>query len=389
MDETTRIIYGLDADLLYLSMASQAKKIYLLREVTEFQAIKSSDKFCYVSIDTMKECVYNTMIENLSFNNLEKYKMNFIQDYIFLGFMLGNDFLPGLPSVNLVITSKGLNGLNILLDSYKEAFETINENYTNNYSFIVKIDDQIELNYDFILEIFSLLNGQEEMYWRNRNKCRRFIQPCGHTEPHKVEIYKMENLMFKIPDLFELGKDGIEFIESKRRYYEHYYKSNYTDVKKTIEEYFKGLHWNAHYYFDKCPDYTFYFKHHRLPFVSDIFEWLLQSKNVFNDMKYIYPKTNDNIALIHPLQQLFMVLPIQSSYLLPPSFKQIMILEIMSQYFPNKVEQDIQLITKFWQALPEIEIINPYLAWDKIKQIKLTEKEESRNKFKKIYEIII
>ncbi len=197
----------------------------------------------------------------------------------------------------------------------------------------------------------------------------------------------MENLQFKIPDLFELGKEGIDYNDSKRRYYEYYYVDN--NIQKTIEEYFRGLYWNAHYYFDKCPDYTFYFKHHRLPFVSDIFEWLNNSKKIFNQMKYIYPKKNNGLSLIHPLQQLFMVLPIQSSYLLPPQFKEIMTSESMNKYFPVKIEQDTQLITKFWQALPNIEIMNPYFALGKIKDIKLTEKEQYRNKFKKSYEIII
>ena len=33
--------------------------------------------------------------------------------------------------------------------------------------------------------------------------------------------------------------------------------------------------------------------------------------------------------------------------------------------------------------------MDPYFAWSKIKDIKLTEKEENRNKFKKPYTIFI
>jgi hypothetical protein len=66
-----------------------------------------------------------------------------------------------------------------------------------------------------------------------------------------------------------------------------------------------------------------------------------------------------------------------------------MIDQSMQEYFPRKINQDFQLITRYWQALPEIKIIEPYFAWSKIKNIKLTEKEENRNKFKKPYTIFI
>jgi len=402
--DLVRVIYGLDADLLYLSMASEASKIYLLREITEFQNIKSSDGFCFVSIDIMKECVYQNMIENIDntdytdynsleqtsvFNNLSKYKKNFIQDYIFMGFLLGNDFLPGLPSVNLSITGKKLSGLDIFMRLYKDAFATINKNnLDSDYEFIVSTKP-ISISYTFLLELFSLFNSEEEMYWRDRSKYKRFLPHCEFNDAYHIELHRMDNLMFKIPDLFELGKEGVEFIESKKRYYSHYYNGDYTQIKRTINEYFKGLYWNAYYYFDKCPDYIFFFKYHRLPFVSDIFEWMLSNKENIDSLKSFYPKLNDHSKLIHPIQQLFMVLPVQSANLLPIKFKQIMIDQSMDDYFPRKINQDLQLITKYWQALPEIKIIEPYLAWEKIKNIKLTDKEENRNKFKKPYEVYI
>jgi hypothetical protein len=84
-----------------------------------------------------------------------------------------------------------------------------------------------------------------------------------------------------------------------------------------------------------------------------------------------------------------MVLPVQSAWLLPPAFKLAMLSKSMEEYFPKVPKQDVQLINKYWQALPEIQIIDPYFSWEKIKTIKLSEKEEARNKFKKPYELLI
>jgi len=232
--------------------------------------------------------------------------------------------------------------------------------------------------------LFKFLTSEEEPYFRARYKNRRFIRQCEKNDAYNLEIHNLENLMFKIPDLFELGKENVSIQKSKTKYYEHYFHDNIDDV---IEEYFKGLYWNSYYYFEKCPDYKFYFEHHKAPFVSDIYKWILNNEQKIEQMEFIYPRFNDYSTLIHPIQQLFMVIPVQSSFLLPSSFKQVMI--NLPEYFPKKISQDFQLITKYWQALPDIKILDPFLAWANIKHIKLTDKENERNKFKKLYQITI
>ena len=385
-EKKNRIIYGLDADLLYLALASEASNMYLLREVTEFQKIKSDDDFCFVSIDSMKECIYEDMTESLSdLNNLEIYKDRFIQDYIFMGFLLGNDFLPCLPSVNLTVHKKNLSGLEILLRCYQESFNEIFEDSEKEYEFLIETKPKMKISYNFIKTLFKYLTFEEETYFRSKYNIRKYIPPCSHNDPYNLEIHHIENLMFKIPDLFELGKENTKIEDSKDKYYKHYYSNQ--NISNIINGFFKTLYWTSYYYFDKCPDYKYYFKHHRLPFVSDIYQWILENKEEIEKMENMYPRENDYCKLIHPLQQLFMVLPIQSSYLLPSEYKKVMLR--LPEYFPKTISQDFQLANKFWQAIPEIDFLEPFFSWDKIKYIKLTDKENERNKFKKEYEIMV
>ena len=63
-----------------------------------------------------------------------------------MGFLLGNDFLPPLPSVNLSINAKNLSGLDILMRAYKESFATINIGKSSNYEFIISTP-QIKISY--------------------------------------------------------------------------------------------------------------------------------------------------------------------------------------------------------------------------------------------------
>jgi 5'-3' exoribonuclease 1 len=377
-----RIIYGLDADLLYLSLVSNKYNLYLLREVTEFQKIKFQDEFCYVSIDIMKECIYKDMIENIDFIKPDTtYINNFIQDYIFLGFLLGNDFIPGLPSVNLQIPNKKLSGLEILINIYKEIFNEININNTN-FEFLININP-IKISYIFILKLFNKLSTLEESYFIEKTKYKKYVKSCQYDDAYNIELHKLEHLLFKIPDLFSFN-NIIDFKDSKQKYNSHYFNNN---MDTPIYQYIKSLYWNCFYYFNECPDYKFYYKYHRSPFVSDIYFWILNNENIINKIKNYYPLTYNYYKLITPIQQLFMVIPIQSAFLLPSSYKEIMI--NLPEYFPKNISQDFQLINKYWQAIPEIKILEPIYAYNKIKQIKLSNKEVNRNKFKKIYIIYI
>ena len=55
-------IYGLDADLIMLSLVSQQENIYLLRESVEFGKV-DLDKFLYLDIDRLKGAIGNEIRE--------------------------------------------------------------------------------------------------------------------------------------------------------------------------------------------------------------------------------------------------------------------------------------------------------------------------------------
>ena len=80
------IIYGLDADLIMLSLASKMEHIYLLREAVEFG--KTLDTFLYMDIDKLNECITHHFKElYLIGKNKTIENIYIVNDYIFICFL--------------------------------------------------------------------------------------------------------------------------------------------------------------------------------------------------------------------------------------------------------------------------------------------------------------
>jgi 5'-3' exonuclease len=354
----TKMIYGLDADLIYLGLASQLDNIKLLRETSEFQR-GVTEGFSVLNIDQLKECIVEEIEKEVEVNR-------FIQDYIFMGFFLGNDFVPAIPSINFKHTKETLNGHTILMKTYSELFE-------GDYL----ITDKLTMNMKFLMRLLSRLVAHEEPYFREAAKQRMFNKPCESQDPFEVEIYRLENIMFKITDPIELGKEDVALEVSKKRYYEYY------EMKpdQAIEKYFEGMQWTLQYYFKKCPDWLWFYPFEAAPFISDIYDYL---------QSHVVPKAQfiDGYKSIHPLQQLLMVLPTQSKYLLPKSYQEVMTQELKT-YYPVKYELDFVMKNRYWQGVPKVPMINP---WEVIKvtdKIPISPEEELRNRFQLEFKIMI
>jgi 5'-3' exonuclease len=383
----TRAIYGLDADLIYLSMASNVENIFLMREMTEFQTISSPDGFCFLSIDNLKQGIYEDLTNDLvqvdqtEYPNLIQHKNAIIQDYIFFGFMIGNDFMPHLPSVNLRFNKKHC-GLNLLTEAYKYSFLSLNQDLDQDYVFLTNNDTQFRINYAFLKEMLVFLVASEESYFSETFRFKR--KTIVHPKTFDEEVKSYEMLTFYVRDLFRLGNRATPHTESKRLFYEYY---SMQDTNAVCEEYIKGLLWNGNYYFNECQDYLWHYPYDKSPFVSDLIEWILGNQDRFEEIMNIYPLTRSNRGTISPLEQLMLVLPVQSAYLLPRGTKHVMLQHPL--IFPTKFDIDLQDVGKMWQAKPKIPTPNVPVIKQLLSTISLTKEDEQRNVHRENYHITI
>ena len=164
--EDINLVYGLDADLIMLNLVNNCQHTYLLREAIHYGKV-DTENLLYFNIDLFKEKLYDSIESPLlikythlnreveEFEPLELNKENILKDYITLCFLIGNDFLPPLPGID--INNKSID---MLLGIYIDIFSIrqkylINEDHTLNFIFLKQIIIQLYDKETQILESFQ------------------------------------------------------------------------------------------------------------------------------------------------------------------------------------------------------------------------------------------
>jgi len=382
-------IYGLDADLIFLAMASQKKNIYLLRESIQFGG-KSlpaeiydvitdvAEEMTFLSIDNMKEC-YAMQIINIINNRIESINNDqpkllftedkvkaFSNDFVLLCYFLGNDFLPHLPSIDIK-----RNGLDMLIDAYVDVYLTINMHLIN---------DKLEINQHMFIEIIRLLGEQEEEYFTKikpsfDNKFNR--KQCPVQDPYQRKIWELDNLKnIKIDDPIKLGMGNKDVW--KYRYYEHYFNtSEYQNIliNQLCENFIEGIIWTTKYYFEECPSWMWQYKYSHSPFMSDIYHYLVNNNINLDNISF----TKD--SPLTPCVQLLAVLPSGCANELPFKYRHLVksAESPIIDMYPSKVKLDLINKDLLWQAIPFMPYLDINRILKAVEKIELTKEEQSRN----------
>jgi len=336
------VIYGLDADLIMLSInhLPVAKEIYLFRETPHF--IQSINKDLEPNENYLLDIPELARIITEDMQNGKDSQINRIYDYIFLCFFLGNDFLPHFPAANI-----RTGGVDKMLNAYKATIGSSKEVLT----------DGKTIYWKNVRKIVQHLADLEEEYFKNemklRNKREKFYYPTDTPE----NIYKKfdaiptyERELEKRIDPFKVGW--------KERYYKCLFSGldfkNDFEKEKEIEKismnFLEGLEWTMKYYTTDCPNWRWSYKHSYPPLFSDLIRYI----PVFEIelVPIIQPQP------VIPLVQLCYVLPFHSLKLLPKELYN----ELSSKYadwYQTHCEFVWAFCKYFWEShvqLPEIKI---------------------------------
>ncbi len=271
----TVVIYGLDADLIMLGLihCKWCSKLFLFRENPDFleqlNYKLSNNKLYVLDIDLFRIII----LKKLSINNkINKFRL---YDYILLCFMLGNDFLPHFPAINL-----RKDGMNMLIDAYKEVIVPLNKT--------IIFKNKIQWNL-FKLLINHLAKQEsisinKHIQQNNKKRCKKTLNNLPQIDTTKENIIN--------PSI-----KGWE-----KRYYQElfYLEPDSSNLNSITTNYLEGLEWTFKYYTKGCVNWQWYYKFNYPPLLIDLEKAIPKSQHEF---------ILENFNSITPNCQLALVLP--------------------------------------------------------------------------------
>lgn len=225
------LVYGLDADLIMLSLAHLpvCPRIYLYRD-------KDNDLIQDHFLDIAALSVRLGPVPGVAVRT---------HDYLLLSFFLGNDFMPKIPA--LCIRTEGINRL-------MEAYAKIGQPLTDNGSIVWRN----------VRALICVLAKQEHAFLLAEYTHRR-------KQAHRV---KQEDYVEMHPSIDRVVE---EYIAPERegwqaRYYQTLLKSRPTDDRKRqiCVNWLQGVEWCLRYYVEGCPDWGWTYNYEYAPLLEDL-----------------------------------------------------------------------------------------------------------------------
>lgn len=321
-------IYSPDADLIFLGTSLHGKIVKIMREDLDF--IQTQKKYkcdncnkdghltTYCNNLMLYSCIYIDIpvLKNILHSELSSLiKVNFdfpriVDDWIFMSFLAGNDFLPSLQCFD--VRFEAIEVLTRLLAR--------NFNQTRRY-----ITYQGELNFHVLINLFKILSEEEDYLYAKKkqdlDRARARFQCKGYFESILLNTYY-----------------------GKTKYYSKKLNlSSEKDVIKVCRDYILGLSWIYNYYIKGITHWDWFYPHDYAPFALD----LCTIRNM--------PFLNSKSQPCDCLEQQVFIMPPQSKNLVPKEMHQIF------DNFPNEIKVDMFDKLLPWQGvviLPMVDFKN-------------------------------
>ena len=380
---TRHCIYGLDADLIMLALASHEPHFALLREQVVFSQSRTpgveerilfkKDKFQLLHISVLRE--YLALEFSVSGDRLERV----IDDFILICFLVGNDFLPHLPFSEI---SDG--GLDRAFRSYTERMKT-----AAGGEWLVSAGGTISWPaLAAFLQIYAELETEkfEEAIAKGEWSVGAKRIVGDHPKSEDFETWYSKH-----------GKKGKKSqAKSIGLAKEEYYHLKFGIDPKSpsalqarehvMEKYLEGLQWIYYYYYRGPQSWGWFYPYHAAPFASDLVGPFLEKlKRQRLHFELGAPFT--------PFQQLMSVLPAASGQrLLPAPLARLMTATDSSilDFYPSWFEIDMDGVRTPWGGsvlLPWVDSSRLIAAIDAVlKTPSLKPFEKERNSSGTAYE---
>ncbi|XP_043213031.1 5'-3' exoribonuclease 1-like, partial [Amphibalanus amphitrite] len=414
-DHNTRhCLYGLDADLIVLGLCTHEPHFSLLREEVLFT--KQQTKRTTVPEEMTFYLLHLSLFREYlgyEFSELEKelpFKFDLeriIDDWVMLGFLVGNDFVPHLPNLHI-----RENALPTVYRCYKQVLPTL-DGYINDGGTLVLERFEALMQQLAQWELDRLEDKAADQRWLDSKRQQGTMDirySAGKPRDKKSNIKLKGRADFESFAMFD-GLDGLEDGEelepSKnksvfseihtniddellegdesvseleyRQQRRHYYQTKMDvdicpeEALRLAVEYVRAIQWILHYYYDGVCSWSWFYPSHYAPYIGDVRGFSAVPGVV--DFEYGRP--------FLPYEQLLAVLPAASQDSLPECLRPLMTSpqSPIIDYYPETFETDLNGKTQDWEAVVLIPFIDQERLLAAIRPLydQLTPEEAARN----------
>lgn len=285
LENANHVLYGLDADLIMLSLLSPLDNIVLYRD--------SSTGVDMLSINLLKDYITRSM------------KKGSLHDFVIMTFLLGNDFLPH----------------NLALAELAETIEMMMDVYNKgNLTFTKKNG---ELDFEQLQKFFVMLAQQEAVLLgdiaRDNTYYSKPLEDAKENDRLNINLYRK-----KYYDKVLGSKSGnLVDVDNNK-------------IKDMVMGYLRTLSWNYLYYKEgmSAVNHDWVYPYYYAPMLADL---ALYAK----DVNIIGYKAYNGMTIFNPLHQLLSVLPKTSIDIVPDIIKPyFLITSPIYDIFPSKFIND-------------------------------------------------
>jgi 5'-3' exoribonuclease 2 len=369
---TSHCIHGMDADLICLGLSTHEPRFGILRNVLNESFQPTHDKFCYFNLEKFRRLLRRDF-QNIRDMDFERV----IDDFIFLCFFVGNDFLPHMPLVS--IKTKGIE---CLLDHYVRSFDFVGYLTKRGEirfkrlgifleTFVEKKTSQLQDEYK--KGTIMRARAGQHVHERIEKAQAAIVEVKASVLPDGSNAQEVSNKLLALHSTiqkeqarFVLGKYPATFSyldpDAREKYYSTklgWDPSNKEEFEAHICrcccEYLRGLQWVMRYYTVGCPSWEWYYPFHYTPLIEDLSKYV-SMVNV--EMKISAP--------LEPVEQLLAVLPRQSVSALPEELHEAVMdpNSVLSKFYPENFESDFTEAIYSYQAV----VLLPFINCDKLKR---------------------
>jgi len=360
-ESETVYIYGLDADLIMLSLLSHHKNIYLMREPQhsgkELTVNKDNTEngFIYLDIHALRIALIQELhmtyqwplSDECKYDPFSQDAKNCIETYVVMCFLLGNDFLPHIPCLSLK-----KNGHTQILKATAMAWQLYESPCVENN----------KIHTAFLLQVLQILKSDETRITLEMNNeyYKKYPYPnhnqSGEDDPSHCYPIKTENKDPLAEILYTLPDNSIS-LQWRSIYYKHLFftkKNNTSIIADSSRIFIEGIYWTYAYYKRLPCKPSWYYPYGYSPTIQDLAHNVQANLNDYDILLESWKKDNYTHEFVDQIVQLLSILPYESKHLIPYNSQKFMIEPKYgcSHLFPRTYNIQTYLKTHLWECVP-------------------------------------